>query len=352
MIGRSHGQLAMSAGLILLVAGAVGCSDDPDEPTDLRPDGPPEVLSVLVSNDPSGVSEVATFCKLDDAKRPGLVSANPLGPAQVCPSDLAAGAAEVTDTVPSGWYVRIQFDELLDPDAAETLVPILDAQGHPTGTYSGTLVDTRPVTVMCNGAAIDYDGHYQPGGNSLTWPVGPSLFVAPLDTSVIPTSSHCEVSLRAGVVIDKDGTPVPAAQLGPYAFDIAPLAVTSTSPTRVDPADPDAAIPTIDAQSPMTVTFNAAIDATSLAPSEVSIVEVDRCGADGGTPHPAVIGPSPIGRASLTIRQADAAPGDAWGRGKLFRITTNAGAELEDAAGGVGALSGDAAITVCLQTGP
>ncbi|HEY0190400.1 MAG TPA: hypothetical protein VGC42_04710 [Kofleriaceae bacterium] len=352
MIGRSHGQLAISAWLILTTLTA--CADRPDEPTDLRPDGPPEVLSVLVSNDTSGegVSEVATFCKLGDAKRPGLVGGSPLGPDQVCPVDLTAGADEATDAVPAGWYVRIQFDELLDPDAAETLVPILDAQGQPTGTYSGTLADTRPVTVMCNGVTIDYDGHYEPGGNSLTWPVGPSLYVAPLDTSAIPTGSACEVSLRSGAVIDKDGNPVPAAQLGPYAFQIAPLAVTATSPDRFDPSDAAAMPATIDVNSPLIVTFNAAIDASSLAPSEVSILEVDGCAATTGTPHPAVIAPAELGAAALTITDADAAPGEAWERGKTFRITTNPGADILDAAGGVGALSGDATLAVCLRTRP
>ena len=348
MIGRSHGQLAMSAWLILSAA----CSD-PDEPTDLRPAGPPEVLSVLVSNDASGqpVSEAATFCKIGDDKRPGLVGANPLGPDQVCPADLSAGVAEATDTVPTGWYVRIQFDELLNPDSAETLIPNVDAQGHPTGTYSGTLVDTRPVTVMCNGVAIDYDGHYEPGGNSLTWPVGPSLFVAPLDTAAIPTSSDCEVSLRAGGVLDKDGNPVPTAELGPYTFQIAPLAVVATSPAAIDPSKPGGSVPLIDAHSPLIVTFNAPIEVTSLAPSEVTILEVASCDAADGTPHPAVIETSEVGRATLTIHDGDAAPGDAWEHGKLFRVTTNDGAEIKDAAGGVGSLSGDATLTVCLQTG-
>ena len=48
------------------LAFAVGCSE-PDLNTDLRPQGDPEVLAVLVMTDPvEMLGEKATFCKLGD----------------------------------------------------------------------------------------------------------------------------------------------------------------------------------------------------------------------------------------------------------------------------------------------
>src|ERR1700760_1376488 len=104
----------MFAGKVLMIGrwtvvaliGTFAACGDPDEPTDLRPAGPPEVLSVLVSDDTTGagVAERATFCKLHDDKRPALIPANPNGPDQVCPEDLALGVTEAGDTVPVGWY--------------------------------------------------------------------------------------------------------------------------------------------------------------------------------------------------------------------------------------------------------
>src|SRR5512138_3538599 len=120
MIGRTQGYLAVTACVL-----SFGACSDPEERSDLRPSGAPEVLTVLVSNDSSGVNELATFCKTGDDKRPGLVPAaiTAGAEAQVCPDDLSKGASEVEDAVPLSWYVRVMFDELLNPDIEE-LVPI------------------------------------------------------------------------------------------------------------------------------------------------------------------------------------------------------------------------------------
>ncbi|HEX4417375.1 MAG TPA: hypothetical protein VH165_05720 [Kofleriaceae bacterium] len=347
MFGRAQGQLAAAAWLL----GLASCTDPPGQ-TSLRPDGPPEVLAVLASDDTtgSGIAEIATFCKLDDDKRPGLVPSNPNGPDQVCPSDPSAGADEVTDVVPINWYIRIQFDELLDGDKVEDLIPIVDSAGDPTGTYRGTLVHSQPVSLSCGGTAISYDGYYNPSGNSLTWPLGPSLIVIPDDTAAVATGTECQVSIASDVV-DKDGNRVPDAQVGPYTFKIAPLVIVATSPQAADPMNPSPIIPTISAGSPLIVTFNAPIDATSLTASELTVLEVASCDAADGTPHTAVIEPSPIGRDSITIRDRDAAAGDDWLRGKIYRISSNADADIKDVAGGVGALSGDSALAVCFQIG-
>src|SRR5882757_292214 len=338
MIGRSLGAPVARAWLAGVLVGGLAVCGTPDEATDLRPAGPPEVLSVLVANDPTGagVAERATFCKLHDDKRPELIPANPNGPDQVCPEDLALGASEADDAVPVGWYVRIQFDELLDPDKVEQLVPITDGNGAPTGRDRGSLADTQPVSLSCGGAVIPYDGYYNPSGNSLTWPLGPSLYIAPLEPEAIATGTACEVSIVSRVVVDKDGHPVPADQLGPYTFKIAPLTLVSTSPAAEDPADPAPPI-LISAQSALSLTFNAAVDPTSLTASELTIVDVVSCGADPatGTPHPAVIAADAADPRSLVVHDGGAATGDAWLRGKTYRISSNPGADVRDVAGGV-----------------
>src|SRR2546430_141561 len=128
-VSRRRAMLTASVSLM----GAAACSD-PSEQTDLRPDGPPEVLAVLVLDDPSGVVETATFCKtqgpgdgaqgVGDPKRPTLVDLPEFaGTTQVCPDDLKMPASEVMDASPTAWYVRVVFDELLDP-SVEDLVPI------------------------------------------------------------------------------------------------------------------------------------------------------------------------------------------------------------------------------------
>src|SRR5689334_11435625 len=83
---------AGSAGVLL-----VGCAK-PDQPTDLRTGGPPDVTSVVVMSDlrtgvdpnPPPLSrliESATHCRLNDVKRPGLVGMPDFSTYQVCPDD-------------------------------------------------------------------------------------------------------------------------------------------------------------------------------------------------------------------------------------------------------------------------
>src|SRR5690348_14644771 len=80
---KTQGALAIAA---LLGTGLLSACDDPVANTDLRPEGDPEVLSVLVMNDAdSFFLETATFCKVDDPKRPGLVAAGlSFIPLQIC----------------------------------------------------------------------------------------------------------------------------------------------------------------------------------------------------------------------------------------------------------------------------
>src|SRR5437879_2029667 len=114
-VHRTHGVALAAAGVL-----AIGGCTDPTQRTDLRPDGPPEVLAVLVMNDAAGqLLESATFCKTGDEKRPGLVGLPDFSSHQICDDDLSKPAPEVTDALPEGWYVRIMFDELLNPDVEE-----------------------------------------------------------------------------------------------------------------------------------------------------------------------------------------------------------------------------------------
>jgi hypothetical protein len=257
-VNRTRGVVWAAVGALSLVA----CSD-PSQVTDLRPEGPPEVLSVLVMNDAvSGLYEGATFCKAGDNKRPNLVGTPDGNLLQICPADQSMGADEVTDANPQNWYVRIMFDELLDPNIEE-LVPITDDTGMDTGTYSGTIANTKPVKLQCesvNGGMvdIDYDGYYSPAGNNVTWPLGPSLVIKANHPELVATQSECQVTINTNVT-DKDGNQVPSDQLGPYKFKIAPVSIIAadTSPSDGDMIDPLGA--------GVDVTFNTAIDPTTLA---------------------------------------------------------------------------------------
>jgi hypothetical protein len=339
MSGRSQGYLAGTACML-----AFGACSAPDEHTDLRPSGPPEVLAVLASDDAdgAGIVETATYCKTGDDKRPGLIPANPDGPAQVCPDDLSKGTDEVTDTNPVDWYVRIQFDELLNPDV-EDLVPI-----QPTGLSAGTLANSQPVTLTCGGVNVPYDGYYNPSGNAYTWPVGPSLFIAPNDSSKIATGTECEVALKPDVVADKDGEHVPAAQLGPYKFKIAPLALVSANPTAPkDPAKPTQISPT----KALVLTFNALIDVASLDPTKVTIHDATSCdpATATATVHTPVI-KADKSKLAIDISDMGAAAMEAWLHAKTYIITFAANATVKDVAGGSGTLPEAADLTICFKT--
>jgi hypothetical protein len=343
MTGRSQGYLAATACVL-----GFGACTAPTEHTDLRPDGPPEVLAVLASDDPDGAGavETATFCKTGDDKRPGLVPSALAGPTQVCPDDLTTGADEVADTQPVDWYVRIQFDELLNPKV-EDLLPVTDSAGKPTGIFEGSLANTQPVTITCNGVNVPYDGYYDPSGNSVTWPLGPSLFIQPLDSATVATDSDCEVTVKPDVAADKDGNHVPTAELGPYKFKIAPLALLAQDPSPPkDLTKPS----TIDAGKPLVLTFNATMDVTSLAPGQVTIVDAADC--NGTAPvvtHTAVIGMDADSDQAIDVSDSSATGADAWQHAKTYIITFPAGIDVKDAAGGGGHFD-TTKLTICFKT--
>jgi hypothetical protein len=208
LVYRSSVAGAAVSGALLL-----GCSA-PDLPTDLRKDGPPNVTAVTVASDlrtpvdpsPPALSrllEDATYCRIGDVKRPGHVGLPDISTVQECPENLAmpADKQDAAEAAPPAWYVRVVFDMLLDPNV-EDLVDVLDSKKQPTGIKAGTLVNTQPVTLKCNGVDIKYDGYYVPNGNSISWPLGPALFVQPVPSTVfatIPTGAACEIGLKDNV---------------------------------------------------------------------------------------------------------------------------------------------------------
>ncbi|HEY5934039.1 MAG TPA: hypothetical protein VIU61_05385 [Kofleriaceae bacterium] len=346
---------------------ALGACDAPAQTTDLRPEGDPEVLSVLVFNDAvDGILETATFCKQNDAKRPGTVGILIYGAAiPICDLDLANGAGFrddkgttttsddtftpgiVEDAVPSGWYVRIMFDELLDGDTAETLEPVLDPDTmEETGIFTGSLAETQPVTLTCDGADVPYDGYYSPSGNTVTWPLGPSLVIQPLDTSAVATGAECMISLK-DVAKDKEGHAVPAAQRGPYTFNVAGLAATAVDPEPADPGDET----TIDPASPFLISFNHFIDPASLtSPEDFSIEKVTDCSAASGTAVVAVVEGAEDDPFTIAISAATTVPaGLAWSESSFYRITFTDDAEVADVSGGTGG-SDIAGLSVCFAT--
>lgn len=257
-VNRTHGVVATTLGVL-----ALGACASPEQNTDLRPEGPPETLAVLVMTDAaSQLSEHATFCKPNDPKRPSLVGLPDASTFQICPDD-GSDAEEVTDAYPDGWYVRIMFDELLDP-SVEELVDIDDE------TQAGTIANTHPVELQCESVTgsglvdVPYDGYYSPAGNNVTWPLGPSLVIKPNDPTTVATGTKCQVTINDSVT-DKDGNPVPQELRGPFKFQIAHIQAIA-----IDPADdPDGESP-IDAAQIMIdnayLQFNTYVDFDSLCP--------------------------------------------------------------------------------------
>jgi hypothetical protein len=240
--GRSQGFALVAAAAGVL---ALGACNDPDQNTNLRPDGDPEVLAVLVMNDAANqLVETATYCAPNDEKRPGIVGLPDFTAPNVCPDDLAKGADEVTNAFPDGWYIRIMFDELLDP-TVEELTEIKDpVTGEGTDTFTGSIANTHPVKLECESVGggfveVEYDGYYSPAGNAVTWPLGPSLVIKPIEARQIATGKSCRVTINDNVT-DKTGNKVPAAQRGAFTFKLAPLQVVILDPA--DDPDGDAPI--------------------------------------------------------------------------------------------------------------
>ena len=351
-------MMAMEA---VLSAGALlaGCTD-PDLPTDLREHGPPNVTAVTVLSDlrtgvdpdfPQGpldlsrLLETATHCRINDEKRPGLVDLPTEKTTQVCPEDLrmpslTEGTAEAA---PPDWFVRVVFDKLLDPDV-EDLVRQLDANGKPTGVLLGSLAHTQPVTLACNGVAVPYDGYYVPNGNRVSWPLGPALYIQPLDPLSVPTGATCEIGIK-DIVHNKQGQSVPADQRS-FSFRIAPMRLRFSVPA---PSPDKSGATTVDPATPVKFYWTAAFT-TMPDPAEIKIfagpntadgmADMAVCNA-GGTPVAtsdivmSAGGAMPTTTALiLNLALKSPGPGLAWAPNTTYRIDFGANAKITPKQGG------------------
>lgn len=242
---------------ITIAAGAVmgalhvGCSD-PDLPTDLRTSGPPHITTVTVMSDlendadpdstRSGLGRIiedATFCHVGDDKRPNIVDLPDIRTLQVCPDDLQMKAIDdgVAQAAPPVWFVRLVFDELLDP-SIEDLVPVFDTTGMQIGTR-GTLDRTQPVTLQCDGVDIAYTGYYVPNGNKQSWPLGPALFIQPMSATDAKTGASCTVSILPKV---QNKSHQSVAGDSSFTFQLAPMSLRFTDPDATGSSATDGSI--------------------------------------------------------------------------------------------------------------
>ncbi len=285
---------ALAMASVGALAGVAGC-DDPVQGTDLRKEGSPSVIAVMVQTEPnpSNVNvETATYCKLNDVKRPSLVggilrlnqaqTGLILATSQVCPEDLSlpADTNGNAGASPSQWFARVVFDRLLDPNV-EDLIDQLNTMGVPTGVKLGSFLQTQPVSLKCGGVDVPYDGYYVPNGNSQSWPLGPSLFIKPLKADSVPTGTKCEIALK-GNVTGKKGEAVDTTDPANFTFDVAALKVVSISPSAGTKAKEQ------DSTSEVEFEFNATLKAGTGAVDASLIVLVSKPNLPGDMPDESI----------------------------------------------------------------
>src|SRR5688572_23938172 len=108
-IGRAFELAAKPILATLLAAGTLGC-DDPETGTALRPEGPPEILQVFVSEEGGTLD---TFIQVNDSLIDDDMSN--------CPDDYEEAGLDcaVTAATPLNTRVRVITDELLRGDSVE-----------------------------------------------------------------------------------------------------------------------------------------------------------------------------------------------------------------------------------------
>lgn len=265
---RTQGILAVGLGFA-----AVACSD-PEIRTDLRPDGPPEVLALLAQSQVD-LGETAVFCKYDgetlDPKAPGFVGDPVTGGSVVCPPTRAEFTAGNTGAPNFAFAIRVMFDELLEGDKVETLDCVTGDDG--IEICSGSLATTQPLGITCGAAGsetvLPYEGYYVPNGNRVSFPVGPSIYALPdFDGTAFATGTPCRVTIDGTKVQDKEGNSVDAGQSA-IDFSFAELALIGVEP-------PDGNGVVIQPSGAAEFIFNASIDDASLDPAtEVRLVDAN-----------------------------------------------------------------------------
>lgn len=278
----------------------MGCGKE-DSASDLRPEGPPEILQVFVI-DGDGTSKLAYGDHPD-------ITGRAEDPPDLVPSH-ADQAGPVENAVVSGNRIRIVLDELLRASTVEQFVCACAAGGCTTigHTFDGTEVDPEActscaddpatplplnetgrcsdanldgvpddailqaavVTLSCQVADVvsgENDGWYNPSGNQQiptqlgTNALGPALVLNP---PLLPTNADCTVVIATSVV-DKDGVAVPAVNA---TFHTEPMLVIASSP-------PDGAsgISTVDFTA--AITFNTELDGASAGNVTVDVGGTD-----------------------------------------------------------------------------
>lgn len=259
--------------LALSTAALAGCGDEGNE-SELDSAGPPRVTVATVNG---GAGEVPIYCVGPEADRISVVCLDANG-------NYVFDGSQPVEVGAAGWEVRLAFNELLDADRAEQLVEVSDPDNpdqplrdqYGNVVMRGTLESSQPVILTCNDTPVAYDGYYNPSGNHLSLPPGPSLVVRPLDA--VPTSADCEIEVVQGEsssgfgVFDKNGNEVSASAKGPFSFRTAALAITGSSPSNE--------LEGIELEIVPLVTFNAAIDPASLGDGGAGRVRLRTGGVD------------------------------------------------------------------------
>jgi hypothetical protein len=322
---RLQGVLALAVSSI-----AVAACGRPTEETDLRPEGAPQVTTVMVRSDvvsitgvaPNTVIEPAIYCPSTfDPESPTFVGLPNFDIVQICPDeDEPTTIPEVENADPLNVGVRVVFDELLDPDIetltdSETGGPCTDA----SDTCDGHIASTQPLNIDCgNQGEITYDGYYQPNGNNVSWPPGPSIVALP--DVYIASGSTCSVTLNTNIV-DKQGEPVPTSDLGPFDFTLSPFTLVGSDPGDGDVIAPDGAV-AIDTN---VLPDGASIDATDITASDGAAIPIDVT-VDGTT---IIVAPT----------------GGTWPTGVDIVITIPSDATIADIAGGPYVAAADFTLT-------
>lgn len=174
--------------------------------------------------------------------------------------------APVMDAQPVGWFARVVFSELLDPDIERLEEVDDDGDGIPDRVV-GHLDVSQPFELNCGGTAVAYDGFYDPSGNDVTFPPGPALVIQPLDY-VATSTADCTVEVLP-TVEDKSGIAISDATLmGPHNFGIAVMTTVGSDPANeaegIDPTflDTTGKEPV---QGGPVISFNAPVDEATLA---------------------------------------------------------------------------------------
>lgn len=362
---RARGFVGIAVG----VMASAGCGSPQEDQPELRADGPPDVLAVLVARDrflpSSHLLEEATFCRLGDSKRPGRVVL-PLPDTldvDVCPDDLGEGAPVFEKAFPAFWYARIVFDEQLDLESEPSEESVASARGDEGSNDDGGAAlanEKAPVLLNCNGLPVAYSTVYTGEGNRQSWPLGPSLRIRPQVASAIPAGATCEITLNDAVIFDKQGEPPQLSQLGPYRFKVAPIGLQIPYGAAAAAYGTSGGLPFLaSGNPPFRLNFNAYLKPGSFTASDVRVfrgadrddpqTELTECG--GGTEVQARVRTFEVPAAeavmvpaAMTVADNTAADGD-WAAATYYRVEIFG--EVEDVAGGKNAL---APTTLCFRT--